>query len=91
MLRLIEFPLQLIRLDDHKIDIFGMFQELFVTVIRTMRLGQNLMVLLKEKRVPIIARCMAGNLGKRSLDWEQKAMKPRLHFYSSRASRLFVK
>ena len=33
MLRSIEFPLRFIRLDGHKIGIFGTFQELFLTVV----------------------------------------------------------
>ena len=41
MLRSIEFPLQLIRLDDHKLDIFGMFLDLFLTVVDLMSTFQN--------------------------------------------------
>ena len=33
MLKLIELPLRFIRLDDHKLGIFTIFQELFLTVV----------------------------------------------------------
>ena len=33
MLRSIEFPLPFIRLDDHNLDIFGIFYELFLTFV----------------------------------------------------------
>ena len=33
MLRSIEFPLRFIRLDGHKLGIFGIFKELFLTVV----------------------------------------------------------
>ena len=69
MLRSIEFPLWFIRLDDHKLGIFGIFKEFSLIVVvlmcafknkeqlknrkspkklRTMRIGQNLLVLIKK-------------------------------------------
>ena len=41
MLRSIEFPLRFIRLDDHKLDIFGIFQELFLSVVVLMSTFKN--------------------------------------------------
>ena len=41
MLRSIEFPLRFIRLDDHKLGIFGIFLELFLTVVVLMSTFKN--------------------------------------------------
>ena len=41
MLRSIEFPLRFIGLDDHKLGIFGIFKELFLTVVVLMSTFKN--------------------------------------------------
>ena len=41
MLRSIEFPLRFIRLDDHKLGIFGIFKEFFLTVVVLMSTFKN--------------------------------------------------
>ena len=41
MLISIEFPLRFVRIDDHKLGIFGIFQELFLTVVVLMSTFKN--------------------------------------------------
>ena len=41
MLRSIEIPLRFIRLDDHMLSIFGILQELFLTVVVLMSTFKN--------------------------------------------------